>query len=255
MKFNRTPPPTPNLPAFILMPALMLFVCALPLKAQWAPMETDDGLRIGAGVNWGTLYFERDNPFPEDYFQYEPGFQAHVSYAFHLRGNLSASAGVGVLHHRTSLRSFSQQMTDSAGQPIEGNVIITEPRGAIATSYINIPLHLKFRTVSANGAIYLNGGPELNLKSAHQNTTFDVVMLEDGDVVENGIEPQLFDMPERSNVMILAFRLAVGYSFPETLLPLNIEVSGMNGITPYIGGDNNIRTWMRGLSMSLIWRF
>ena len=213
----------------------------------------DDGLQIGASVNYGGKYFESNGDPLNDIWARSPGYQFHMLYGFELSPLFSINTGATLFFNRYSLDILRNPVTDANGEPT-GDLIESSMDGTVGTTYVGLPLNLIVRPLG-NKSLYITAGPELSYKVAHSNGTITSVYVnESGEFVELLFEDD-YDLPEQSNSTILFINAAIGYSFDSDLFPINIEIGAKQAATPFKSGDDFITSRLRSFSFTASYRF
>ena len=241
-------------PMPIQLPVLFVltFVFSLPQLNAQQSANFDDGFRAGATINYGGIYYEGNGGSLNDIWSNSYGYEAHVLYGYNLSSWVSVESGINFLVNRYRFDDQRTPVTSNQGEP-SGSFIKTSMEGAVGTTNLGLPVNFIIRPIK-NKAFYAVVGPEISYKIAHSNGTI-ITVYETKSDEDNMILFQIaYDIPEQSNNTLLSVNAGVGYSFDSSSLPLNIEFRAKQSITPYVGGDDFITSWIRNLSLTISYR-
>lgn len=210
----------------------------------------EEGFRFGASMNYGRIYFESDGSFLNDLWKPSPGYQFHILYEYHVSNVFSVSSGIGIFVHRYRFEEQRTPETDSMGNPT-GFFATLSMRNTVGTTYLQLPLHLAMRPF-ANKSLYVTAGPDLALKLSHKNGT--LVSRSDSSHENPILFEDLYNTPERSNVVLFFINVGIGYSLDSRVLPMNIHLGAKQSITPYMDGDNFLTSRIRNISVTFSYR-
>jgi len=240
--------------ALVLFVIAFVFVFSLPQLLQAQQLRGfDDGLRIGASLNFGNTYFESDYSSANDDWSGAAGYQTHLLYGYSLSSLFAVESGVQVFVNRYRFEDSEMIRTNEMGEEI-GVFAVMSMDETVGTTYLGLPVNLIMRPLG-NRSFYALLGPEISLKVAHKNGTIVTeVVDETGDFDNLEIPPFTYDPPAQSNSSVLFVNAALGYSFDSHALPLNIELGARQAVTPYISGGDYINRWMRNASFTVSYR-
>jgi len=212
----------------------------------------DNGISVGASINYGGIYYESNGSVLNDIWTNSLGYQFHVLYGYNISSVISLNTGAELFVNRYRFEEQRTPETDEQGQPT-GDFFTASMKDAVGTTYISVPINLILRPLG-NKSFYAVVGPDISFKIAHSNGTI-ITNFETNSGENNQILfEESYVIPERSKSLLLFANLGVGYSFDTNLLPLNIEIGAKHSITPYMDGDNFITSWIRNLSFTLSYR-
>ena len=104
----------------------------------------DDGFSLGASINYGGIYFERDGDALNDIWSSSPGYQFHALYGYKISSLFSLNTGATLFTNRFSFDEQRTPATNEQGDPT-GNFIRSSMTGAVGTTYIGLPVNLIIR--------------------------------------------------------------------------------------------------------------
>lgn len=234
---------------------ILIFFWAFGISHAYAQdgQNYDNGLRIGASINYGGIYYESDGDFLNDIWSNSPGYQLHVFYGFSVSSLFSLNAGATLFVNRYRFDTQRNPATNEQGDPT-GDFITSSMSGAVGTTYVGLPVNLIIRPLG-NKSFYALIGPELSYKVAYSNGTITTVFETESEEENEVLFVDAYDIPERSNNTQLFVNFGIGYSFDANFIPLNIEIGAKQAVTPYMSGDNFINSWIRNFSLTASYRF
>lgn len=219
----------------------------------------DNGLRIGASINYGGPFFDSEFSQTNDFFTNSTGFGLQALYGFSLNSMFSVSSGITFFVNRYSSDEDFSPFTNEAGEPL-GTGAITSMEGTAATAYAGVPVNLVVRPLP-NKSFYAVLGPEIGFRIAHKN---DMIVSridpipEEGDPFgdENGIISSTeYKNPELSRKTILFINAGLGYSLPSASLPLDFSLGIKQSLVTYVDREDYINSWLRHATLSVSYRF
>jgi hypothetical protein len=243
MCFKKTPPLT-VLVAVILSLAIQAF-------AQQGK-HPDKGFSIGASLNYGGIYFERDGSFLNDLWTNSPGYQFHVLYGYNISSVFSLNTGAEIIVNRYDFKEQRTPETNEQGQAT-GNFFTTSMNDAVGTTYLRLPVNLIVRPL-ANKSFFAAVGPDVSFKVSHKNGILITRYASDSDETNENQFEDTYDIPERSRGTMFFLNAGLGYSINSNTLPLTVQLGARQSITPYMDGDDFITSWIRNLSFTISYR-
>lgn len=229
----------------------IILCCTIQVNAQQS-IHFDNGIIIGAAINYGGIYFESDGEILNDIWESSFGYQFQVVYCYNISPVISLTAGLELFVNRYKFVEQRSPETNVLGEPT-GNFFTTSMKDEVGTTYLTLPLNLIIRPIQ-NKSFYAIIGPDISFRVAHKNGTANSYFVTDSGQDKELWFEETYDIPERSRNTLIFANVGLGYSLDSKLLPLNIELRAKNSITPYMDGDNFIKSWIRNVSFSLSYR-
>lgn len=230
----------------------VIFVCYSIQASAQQDRHSDNGISFGTSINYGGKYIESNGIHLNDLWTNSFGYQFHVLYGYNFSSVLSLNTGAELFTNRYNFNDQKTPETNAQGEPT-GNFITASMNDAAGITYISVPINLIIRPIG-NKSFYAVVGPNISFKFAHSNamiiTNYE---NESGEIIQTLFEDS-YDLPERSENILLFAYSGLGYSLDSNSLPLNFELGAKHSITPYMNGDNFIASWIRNVSFTLSYR-
>ncbi|MCH8494478.1 MAG: outer membrane beta-barrel protein [Balneolales bacterium] len=234
---------------FIIYGAIIL--ASSPQANAQQYKHVDDGFSIGASVNYGGIYFEKDASFLNDIWSNSVGFQSQVMYGMNLSSVFSVKVGAELFVHRYQMDDIRSVETNDVGEPT-GNEKVSFMNGSVGTTYLSLPVNLIIRPLR-NKAFYAVVGPDVSFKIAHKNGMLKMRSIPNSDYwFDNDVK---YEVPEQSRDTMFFANVGLGYSFAPFSVPLNVELRAKHSMTTFMDDESFADIWVRNVSFSVAYRF
>ena len=232
---------------------ILIFAFSFHKVSAQNSADFDDGFRVGATLNYGGIYYESNGGALNDIWSSSFGYEAHVLYGYNLSTIISIESGVHFFFNRYRFDEQRIPATNEQGNPT-GDFIRSSMSGSVGTTYIGFPVNLIIRPLE-NRSFYALIGSELAYKIAQSNGIITTVFETESEEENVVLFEDIYDIPERSNNTQLFVNIGIGYSFDTHYIPLNIQIGAKQALTPYMSGDNFIKSWLQNFSLTVSYRF
>jgi hypothetical protein len=240
----------------IIMKASILFLFGtlslllLPIRQAEAQTHWSDDLRIGVAVNYNSLHYDSEVDALNDMINYDFGYQVQVQWIRPLTSSLSLDTGLQYFVYRYKFDDPVNLITNPDGYP-SGQYIKTISTEDFQSSYLGVPIHLRFRPFQERG-LYLFGGPTIAYKVGYSNGSLDTsVYSKEDDEKLQVLFTSNYNAPELADDFLLTATAGLGYDFNRMQLPIDVSLSFKHGITTYMSGDNYVKSWIRSAMVSV----
>jgi len=226
---------------------LVVMLVSFPSHAQQMMRHFDNGLQVGASINYGGIHFESGAAPWSGRLKESVGMQLHATYGQNIFTFLSVNTGVSLFVNRYAFDTQSTPADDGTESEIH-----TFMDWSVGTAYVGVPLNIVLRPLELR-SFYAVIGPEVSFKIDHTNGTIETIVENYSREPNEVLEEVLYDTPERSEDRIWFINAALGYSF--SWIPWNIELGLKQGITPYRSGEGIVTSRIRSAFLTAAYRF
>jgi hypothetical protein len=233
---------------FLFLSLGLLFI---PMRSVQAQNSLFENLEVGASLNYSTLHYKSDGGFINDIISYDFGFQIHALMNRDISEKFILQSGLEYFFYTYEFEDQIIQQTGPNGGTT-GNYYKNSMTENFSTSYLTVPIRIQYHPFS-NHQIYFKAGPELSYKIGYSNGTYESVLYSENDERMQESYSDEYDVPESANDFIISGVAGIGCDLG-SVAPVKLEVKAKHSITPYLSGDNYIKSWIRSLSFSVSYK-
>lgn len=230
---------------------LFLGLLFIPVRSIQAQNNLFENLEFGTSLNYSTLHYESDGDVINDIISYDFGFQIHALMNHDLSEKFKLQSGLEYFFYTYEFEDQIIQQTGPNGETT-GNYYKGSMTESFSTSYLTVPIRIQYHPFS-NHSIYFTAGPEFSYKIGYSNGKYESALYsENGERLQESYSDE-YEVPETANDFLVSGIAGVGYNL-KPIVPLTIELKAKHSITPYLSGENYIKSWIRSLSLAISYK-